>query len=342
MNSRIRLAIALGVVAMLLLTAVCGARGVGNIIAQKVVAMTPYDVPPVKSQDDEAQKSPDDAYDVLVYNRNLFNQKSVQDEAEPEPEPISDDDALVEEIAVDGSRPVLTDLRVSLKGTQVASDPAYSLALIMPLDDGADARMQYLGEGGMIWGEGRIVRIVRNRIYMVRTTQGDRLEYLDTRTTEEELAEAKKAFEKAAESQKVAEKAAEKAAEKGKEKTGGGTELVKKIGTDSYEVSREVVDAIRKNPNSLKNNAQFGKMPKVQPVYKGGNIGGFRLLGVDSNSVYAQLGLKSGDTIIDVNGQTIDGPQTAMALLDALKPDQNVGLKINRAGQEKTLTFSFK
>ena len=161
MNSRIRLAIALGVVAMLLLTAVCGARGVGNIIAQKVVAMTPYDVPPVKSQDDEAQKSPDDAYDVLVYNRNLFNQKSVQDEAEPEPEPISDDDALVEEIAVDGSRPVLTDLRVSLKGTQVASDPAYSLALIMPLDDGADARMQYLGEGGMVLGEGRIVRIVK-------------------------------------------------------------------------------------------------------------------------------------------------------------------------------------
>ena len=83
-------------------------------------------------------------------------------------------------------------------------------------------------------------------------------------------------------------------------------------------------------------------MPKVQPVYKNGNIGGFRLLGADNESIYAQLGLKSGDTIVDVNGQTIDGPQKAMALLEALKPGQTVGLKINRAGQEKTLKFSFK
>ena len=102
------------------------------------------------------------------------------------------------------------------------------------------------------------------------------------------------------------------------------------------------MEAIRKNPNSLKNNPQYGAMPKVQPVYKNGNIGGFRLLGVESGSIYSQLGLKSGDTIIDVNGQAIEGPQQAMALLDALKPGQDIGLKINRSGQEKTLTFQLK
>ena len=114
------------------------------------------------------------------------------------------------------------------------------------------------------------------------------------------------------------------------------------MGADTYEVSREAVEAIRKNPNALKNNSEYGAMPKVQPVYKNGNIGGFRLLGVESGSIYSQLGLKSGDTIIDVNGQAIEGPQQAMALLDALKPGQDVKLKINRAGSEKILTFQVK
>ena len=105
-------------------------------------------------------------------------------------------------------------------------------------------------------GEARIIKIVRNRVYMVRTTQGDRIEYIDTRKTEEDLAEAKKAFEKYAEKEKAAEqraKDAQAAADKAKVADAGSGEIVRKIGADTYEVSSEVVEAIRKNQNSLKN-----------------------------------------------------------------------------------------
>lgn len=346
MDTRIRLAVYVSIGVLLLGTAVAGARGVGNIVSQKIVEITPYDV---KVQDAVAAPDgarQDDGAEMLVYNRNLFNQKGGAGEPEVEEEPVDEEEPLIEEIASDGTRPVLTDLRVLLKGTQVASDPAYSLAMMMPLDNGNDARMMYLSEGSEVLEEARIVKIVRNRVYMTRMTAGDRLEYLDIRTTEEDLADAKKSMERVAEKEKAAQTAKERAAEKAERDrnnaAAASAELVRKLGNDTYEVSREVVEAIRKNPNALKNSAKYGKMPQVQPVYRGGNIGGFRLLGIENDSVYAKLGLKSGDTIIDVNGQTIDGPQKAMALFDALKPDQNVGIRINRAGQEKTLTFNFK
>lgn len=343
MEWKVRIAVYAVIGALLLTLALCSARGVGNIISGKVVSMTSYDVPEVEANADDAGSLPENGSEMLIYNRNLFNQKAEASEAEPEAEvEETEPSEIIEEIASDGQRPVLTDLRILLKGTQVGSDPAYSLAMVMPLEGGNDARMLYLGEGSDILGEARIIKIVRNRIYMHRTTQGDRLEYLDTRTTEEDLDEAKKSLEKAAAAEKVAAERATAAAEKAKKSVSGTAEIVKRTAPDTYEVSRDAIEAIRKNPNSLKNNAQYGAMPKVQPVYKNGNIGGFRLLGVDNGSIYAQLGLKSGDTIVDVNGQTIDGPQKAMALLEALKPGQTVGLKINRAGQEKTLKFSFK
>jgi len=360
MDFKIRWTVRIVIAALVVAIAIGIANAVGYIVSRKIVAMTPYEITAVKYDPGKSSKAGQnmDGADNVVYNRNLFNQKAGMDDVEKDPEPettpepvVEVEDPVIEEIAGDGKRPVLTDMRIMLRGTQVASDPAYSVAMIMPLEGGNSARMQYVAEGDVLLSEARVLKIVRNRVYMERTTQNNRLEYIDTRTTEEDLAEAKKAMEKAAEKEKAAaekaekeraaaEKAAAEAAEKKKD-TGRG-ELVKKVGADTYEVSREAVEAIRKNPNSLKNNPEYGALPKVQPVYKNGNIGGFRLLDVQSGTIYSKLGLQSGDQIIDVNGQPIEGPQQALALFDALQPGQDIGLKINRKGQEKTLTFQLK
>ena len=350
MDSRVRLIVRIVMAAVGVLIAVLAASGIGNIIGKKVAVITPYQVNVI---DESEIKIDADAVqednESLLFNRNLFNQKGTSEEPdEPDEVPeIVEETEVLEEIAGDGVRPVLTDMRVLLVGTQVANISAYSIAMFMPLEGGADARMVYLNEGDMLLKEARILKIVRNRVYLERTTQNNRLEYIDTRTTEQDLNDAKVALEKQAEKDKQAEKLREKAAADAEKKTAdaaapASTEVVKKVGTDTYEVSRDVVEQIRKNPNSLKNNSAYGPLPKVQPVYKGGNIGGFRLLGIENGSVYAQLGLKSGDTIIDVNGQQVDGPQKAMALFDALNPGQDIGIKINRSGQEKTLTFKLK
>ncbi len=339
MESQVKLAIRIGIVAAVIGLAFLSARGVGNIVSKKIASITPYEVSVADEPKKAELQNNEDDLEFVVYNRDLFNNKAniEEEETTEEPQVIEAIPEEVQEIAVDGKRPVLTDLRVLLKGTQVASDPRYSIAMLMPLE-GSDPRMQYLQEGDDLLNEAKIVNIVRNRVYMIRHTQGDRLEYIDTRTTEEDLNEAKKVIEKikASEAAKpVEQKAAAAVAEV-------SADVIKKVSPDTYEVPRATVEEIRNNPNILKNKSKYGAVPKIKPVYKGKGINGFRLTEVDSNSIFAQLGLRTGDQIIDINGQQIDNPQKAMSFFDALAPDQDVSVKINRGGSEKTLTFQLK
>ena len=338
MDSRIRFIVHIVMAILVIATAFLAAKGVGNVASQKIVGITPYAM--IKSGEviKEADEVADNS-DLLLYNRNLFNMKSKDTDDEPIAEPVVEEiPEVVQEAVGDGKRPILTDLRVLLKGTQVASNPAYSVAMFMPLE-GTNVRMQYLKEGDKLLDEATVLRIVRNRVYIIRYSQNDRLEYIDTRTTEEDLNEAKKVNEKL----KVAEPKPAAEAKPAAKPTGTGisADVIKKVAADTYEVPRATLEQIRNNPNILKD-PKFGAMPKIQPVYKGGSVNGFRVLGVESSSIYGQLGIKSGDTILDINGQQVDNPQKAMSFFDSLAPNQNITIKLNRAGSEKTLTFQLK
>lgn len=337
MDSRIRLGVRVFIGLLLVGIAFLAARGFGNIIAERVIRATPYATGPSEAFDaSKLGKTSDDNADLLIYNRNLFNQKAMQEaEAVPDTAPAPVNADTHETVAIDGTRPMLTDIRVRLMGTQVSVPSAYSIALFMPLD-GPDLRMLYLQEGASLLDEVKIAKIVRNRVYFYRITHGNRLEYIDITTTEEDLAEAKKNLEKV----RVAERPAPSDSPSPDAIT-IDADTITRVGTDTFQVPRDTVEAIRRNPNVLKD-PKYGAIPKIQPIYRNGVINGFRVLGVESDSLYAQLGIRSGDTILDINGQQVDNPQKAMALFDNLGPDQDVGIKINRAGQEKTLTFQLK
>ena len=84
MDSKIRLAVRIGIAVLLVIAAVAAASSVGNVISEKVVALTPYEVNEVKPVEaDAASINPtDDNADILIYNRNLFNQKAGGDEGD--------------------------------------------------------------------------------------------------------------------------------------------------------------------------------------------------------------------------------------------------------------------
>ena len=107
MDLRVRLIVRLVAAAVGVLIAVMAACGIGNIIGKSVVAVTPYDVNVVSADDIkiDSQNTGDDA-DVLMYNRNLFNQKGAAEEPEetPEVEDVADVPEVIEEIAGDGVR----------------------------------------------------------------------------------------------------------------------------------------------------------------------------------------------------------------------------------------------
>ncbi|MDX9724535.1 MAG: PDZ domain-containing protein, partial [Myxococcota bacterium] len=102
-----------------------------------------------------------------------------------------------------------------------------------------------------------------------------------------------------------------------------------------------MAEAVRSNPKILQD-PKYGAPPQIQPVYGGGTVKGFRVLNVQSGSIYSSLGIQTGDTIVDVNGQIVDNPQKALSFFDQLGPGADVAVKINRKGRLKTLTYQLQ
>ncbi|MFA5623889.1 MAG: type II secretion system protein GspC [Bradymonadales bacterium] len=329
MNSRIRIAVALVAFVLLVGASYFIAKGVSAFISQKLVALTPYEVSALPA----TAPTDFDAYEdktLLLYNRNLFNQKGgMEDEPPQEPEPVVEhEEAPVE--ALGGDRPILTSLKIKLLGTQVASDARYSLAMIGLLDEPI-AQPLVLGVGGEVLNEAVVVGIVRNKVYFRRHSHGNRIEYIDIDTTAEDVAAAAASAPPPTPA-KVAKPEGEPA------KAIVDASVIKRVGPDTYAIPRATAEEVRRNPKVLQD-PKFGAIPKLQPVYKKGAISGYRLLDVAPDSIYSQLGIRSGDTLLDINGQQLDNPQKAMSFFDQLQPGQDVGIKINRNGQERTLTY---
>ncbi len=111
---------------------------------------------------------------------------------------------------------------------------------------------------------------------------------------------------------------------------------VKKTGAYSYEIERPELNKYIDNLGGL------GSQARVIPNHVGGRTHGYKLVGVRPNSLFRTIGIRSGDVIMSVNGQKIDSAAKALGLFDKLKTEPQVGVKIERRGQEKELSYSIQ
>jgi general secretion pathway protein C len=79
----------------------------------------------------------------------------------------------------------------------------------------------------------------------------------------------------------------------------------------------------------------------VVPVTDGTEFMGYKLSpGIDS-ALFSRAGLKRGDTLIEVNGVRLDSPKKALTLIGSLTFDDDLELKVIRAGETQTFKYSF-
>lgn len=69
-------------------------------------------------------------------------------------------------------------------------------------------------------------------------------------------------------------------------------------------------------------------------------IDGFRLLEIQPNTIFTDLGLVVNDVIKDVNGSKVTSPARAMELYNQLKNEGRFEITVNRDGQDVTFTYS--
>jgi len=205
-------------------------------------------------------------------------------------------------------------------------------------------------------GDATIVWIERKRVYFQRHSRQDRVEYVDIESTAADiLARARKVETSQPKEDKSKDTNDDKGTGSGSAKNDGrvasatppraggiaalDADRIEAMGNDKYGVPREMAETVRSNPKMLN---QVAPPPQIQPVYKGGGVEGFRVLGIQSNSIYGKLGIRNGDIILEVNNQIVDNPQKALSFFDKLGPNEDVGVKVNRRGRHRTLTYTLQ
>jgi general secretion pathway protein C len=94
--------------------------------------------------------------------------------------------------------------------------------------------------------------------------------------------------------------------------------------------------------NSLDNLNDLMTQVRVRPYFRRGKPEGLIVSQIQSGSVFAKLGLMSGDIIANVNGQPMSSPEAAFQFYNSLKSGENVNIEITRRGQKKVFTYDIQ
>ena len=112
----------------------------------------------------------------------------------------------------------------------------------------------------------------------------------------------------------------------------------KSVATNSRNVTvkRSKVESAAKNVNKLMQQA------RVRPHFTNGKADGLSLTGIKPNSIFHDMGLKSGDIITSVNGKTIESVEDVLTFYKSLQTSESVNLKLKRRGRLKTIDYNIE
>ncbi|HON59215.1 MAG TPA: PDZ domain-containing protein [Smithella sp.] len=80
----------------------------------------------------------------------------------------------------------------------------------------------------------------------------------------------------------------------------------------------------------------------IRPFLNQGNQEGFIISNISPESIYAKMGLKNGDIIINANDQPLHSAGSLLHLVNTMQAGSNISLSIKREGKPQTIQYSFR
>lgn len=288
----------------LLLGAWLLAGTVNAVIAHKLRPVPTIPTKPVSTVRQQPTMGQED--NQVVVERNLFNSALAQPQEVPqeEQEPADDPGQL-------GNQGQPSDIRASLVGTVVASEPRWSMAMITDLT-AAETSIYRIGDS--LLDEATVVAVLSRRVVIRR---GGSLEYLE-----------------------LQEKATPKRPgihtrpPRGRTSTNSLGKGIKKTGPNSWSIERGEIE------NALSNLNNIAMQARIVPSFKNGQANGFKLFAIRPGSLYSKLGIQNGDIIHKINGFIINSPDKALEVYQKLKNARQVEIELTRRGRNKKLSYS--
>jgi len=109
---------------------------------------------------------------------------------------------------------------------------------------------------------------------------------------------------------------------------------VHRLSSDRYLIGRVTVD------RNLSNMASLFTQIRAVPNLQNSSSNGFRLSEIQPGSIFQQIGLEDGDIVTGAQGQQVNDPMRAMALLNSLRNSPSIRLNLIRHGSPLQLYYT--
>ena len=84
------------------------------------------------------------------------------------------------------------------------------------------------------------------------------------------------------------------------------------------------------------------KQVKIRPHTENGQAAGLMLSSIQRNSIFRRMGLRSGDVITGVNGNSLVSVDDALKIYGNMKSSSNMSIEIKRRGRNRTIDYNIE
>ncbi|MCB9228122.1 MAG: PDZ domain-containing protein [Deltaproteobacteria bacterium] len=250
-----------------------------------------------------------------IIERNIFNKEGKTGDDEISAEKTEETGPVTHEL-------LKTTLPLQLLGTIFSGDPFSGIAIIQ--DKSSNARNSFF-VGQQIQAGVILAEIHREKVILQRP---DRQEYLELE--QPEVTKKRHRGKKPQEITKpsnLADKAPrdaykEEGFERAGEKIVMSSDFRKKLLTVDF--AKVLQDA------------------KAEPHLVNGELSGFRLIRIRQDSIYEKSGLQDGDIIREINGVSLIDTAQAIRLLNSLRSENELEVRLERDGSAKTINLQIR
>jgi len=123
---------------------------------------------------------------------------------------------------------------------------------------------------------------------------------------------------------------------RGQPTSGKSPKVVPKSGVRNVTLDRGQLGAALENVNDLLTQV------RIRPHFKNGKIDGLSVTGIKPNAIFRKMGLRNGDVITDINGESIGNVNDAIEMFQQLGDTDGVQIRIKRRGREQTFKYTVK
>jgi general secretion pathway protein C len=206
------------------------------------------------------------------------------------------------------NEPVKSNLPLNLIGTVILRDELRSIATI---EDKTASIVYPVQVDDVIPQKIRVRKVLADRVIFVNAASGQ-LEYIEL----------------------PAESESNPRISVGARPSGGPG--IEAVSPTQYNVSRAEVDKTLQNLNQVITQA------RCVPNFEGGLPAGYKCFQIVPGSIYDKLGMKNGDVLCGLNGESINDPGKAFEMLNALRTSSHIELCIKRDGKTQNFAYDIR